>query len=132
MPAILVVRLSRSLAPDFLLTPVSPSLWLSSVILESSTSTSGLEVLCLTPGGIVRDFSKGHFETYIKEPWRYVEHFGWPDRFQLNQDLFAKLEAEIEDKSHSDKGLLEHRDSQNLIEDAVRRGLEGILPLYKK
>src|SRR5262249_43190282 len=25
---------------------------------------------------------------YARSPWYYVTDFGWPDRFQLNQDLF--------------------------------------------
>src|SRR4051812_5563939 len=31
------------------------------------------------------------FEVYKEKPWRFVEDFGWPDRFQLNQDLYASL-----------------------------------------
>jgi hypothetical protein len=35
---------------------------------------------------------------YSREPWKYVRDFGWPDRFQLNQDLLDFL-REHEDRS---------------------------------
>src|SRR5581483_6608326 len=31
---------------------------------------------------------------YADQPWQYVKDFGWPDRFQLNQDLFRITRSE--------------------------------------
>src|SRR5262249_45563388 len=28
---------------------------------------------------------------YRTRPWRFIEDFGWPDRFQLNQELLARF-----------------------------------------
>src|SRR4051794_10416660 len=36
----------------------------------------------------------GLFDVYRRKPWKYIEHFGWPDRFQLNQDLLAQLQEQ--------------------------------------
>ncbi len=62
-------------------------------------------------------FVKERFETYRKEPWRFIEDFGWPDRFQLNQDLFTQIVHEARAES-----------PPQLIEAAVREGLKDLLP----
>jgi hypothetical protein len=62
------------------------------------------------------DFLNKLFDNYEKEPWQFIEHFGWPDRFQLNQDLFTQLN----DSSYAKESPL--------IEAAVRKGLNDLLP----
>jgi NAD-dependent SIR2 family protein deacetylase len=61
-------------------------------------------------------FLKKRFDDYRKEPWQFVQHFGWPDRFQLNQDLFTQLR----DSSSGEESPL--------IEASVRKGLDDLLP----
>ncbi len=56
------------------------------------------------------------FDGYKEKPWEFIEHFGWPDRFQLNQDLYAILLKQNQD-----------RPSENVVEDAVREGLDRVL-----
>lgn len=58
-------------------------------------------------------FLEEHFKVYRKEPWRFIEHFGWPDRFQLNQDLYTRLSNQQEPQP---------------IEVAVRKGLDDLVP----
>jgi hypothetical protein len=36
-------------------------------------------------------FSQETIKRYHSEPWEYVQAFGWPDRFQLNQDLYHAI-----------------------------------------
>ena len=55
------------------------------------------------------------FAEYQKQPWRFVEDFGWPDRFQLNQDLYVLLKRES-------------KSADNLVADAVRGALGELLP----
>lgn len=55
------------------------------------------------------------FVEYKKNPWKFVEDFGWPDRFQLNQDLYLYL-------SDSKK-----KPRERLVENAVRAGLDAVL-----
>jgi hypothetical protein len=61
------------------------------------------------------------FDEYEKKPWRFVEDFGWPDRFQLNQDLYASL-REDDPKRTPDRS----------VETAVREGLDSVLPLVNQ
>jgi NAD-dependent SIR2 family protein deacetylase len=65
------------------------------------------------------------FDDYQKKPWRFVEDFGWPDRFQLNYDLFTKL-----DSLRKTKGL--PTKAEELIEVAVREGIDKLLPEVNK
>ena len=58
-----------------------------------------------------------HFSQYEVRPWEFLEDFGWPDWFQLNEDLFTKLDV---------KGRKEP--VSRLIERAEREGLDRILP----
>jgi hypothetical protein len=52
-------------------------------------------------------------EEYKEQPWKFIEDFGWPDRFQLNQDLLKVLEnGDSDDKT---------------VEAAVRTGLDSVL-----
>lgn len=64
---------------------------------------------------------------YKKAPWTYIQDFGWPDRFQLNQELFARLEL-LEAKYHSaakaSQGKIKPRE---LVAFAVRVGLDEML-----
>ena len=53
---------------------------------------------------------------YLEQPWQYVAHFGWPDRFQLNQDL----------QDHLDRLNVGRNDNVS-VADEVRRGLNAIL-----
>jgi hypothetical protein len=61
------------------------------------------------------------FDDYTKEPWEFIEAFGWPDRFQLNQDLFTKLEKDLRNTNPQAR-------SDRIVEDAVRAGIERVLP----
>jgi len=61
------------------------------------------------------------FEEYQEKPWRFVEDFGWPDRFQLNQDLHASL---LEDDPR--------QTPERSVEKAVRDGLDRVLPLVNQ
>ncbi|HET6978371.1 MAG TPA: SIR2 family protein [Pyrinomonadaceae bacterium] len=38
---------------------------------------------------------KKQFALYKTHPWKFVEDFGWPDRFQLNDDLVSHVGAKI-------------------------------------
>jgi SIR2-like domain len=51
---------------------------------------------------------------YQREPWKYVEHFGWPNRFQLNQDLLRLLGNSPDDETTS-------------VADQVRVGLNFVV-----
>ncbi len=53
------------------------------------------------------------------EPWRYVAQLGWPDRFDLNQDLLAVLETEAEGEAPVE--------TRPLVAAAVRTAYEAIL-----
>lgn len=55
------------------------------------------------------------FAEYQKQPWRFVEDFGWPDRFQLNQDLYVLLKGES-------------KSPDSLVGEAVRGALGELLP----
>ncbi len=57
------------------------------------------------------------FEEYAEKPWRFVEDFGWPDRFQLNQDLDASLRENVLND-----------EAERMVESAVRSGLDKVLP----
>ncbi|HSS19410.1 MAG TPA: SIR2 family protein [Pyrinomonadaceae bacterium] len=61
-------------------------------------------------------FLDKRFNRYKKEPWRFVEDFDWPDRFQLNQDLFTQL-------NDPDQSTDARR-----IEREFRKGLDDLLP----
>jgi NAD-dependent SIR2 family protein deacetylase len=63
------------------------------------------------------------FEEYQEKPWRFVEDFGWPDRFQLNQDLYASLREQEEDQEQT---------SDRSVEKGVRDGLDSVLPLVNQ
>ena len=56
---------------------------------------------------------------YKDQPWNYVTDFGWPDRFQLNQDLFRSL------KCRSDNG---NTDWPATVTAAVNHALTALLP----
>lgn len=56
---------------------------------------------------------------YQTEPWKYVSQFGWPDRFDLNQDLLAVLEAQQE----RENGPID----RPLVDAAVRSAYDSIL-----
>lgn len=58
-----------------------------------------------------------HFSQYEVRPWEFLEDFGWPDWFQLNEDLFTKLDVTGRKEPVS-----------RLIERAEREGLDRILP----
>jgi NAD-dependent SIR2 family protein deacetylase len=60
------------------------------------------------------------FKEYKEKPWRFVEDFGWPDRFQLTEDLHASLGTDPEQVP-----LLR-------IETAVRNGLDTIVPFVNQ
>lgn len=68
------------------------------------------------PDGKRIDELDKRFDDYFLKPWEYVEAFGWPDRFQLNQDLFTKLSKNAKAQTNS------------LVEEAVREGLDDVLP----
>lgn len=53
--------------------------------------------------------------SYDEEPWRYVTEVGWPDRFDLNQELLASLE-----QTHPG-------DKRPLVSDAEGEGRRDIL-----
>ena len=38
-------------------------------------------------GGQAQKLQSKLWERYRDKPWHFVEDFGWPDRFQLHQDL---------------------------------------------
>lgn len=65
-----------------------------------------------------------YFKRYLREPWRFVEDFGWPDRFQLNQDLFTTLSSNPSKGENCDG----EAGPEKIIEQAVREGLERMLP----
>lgn len=53
---------------------------------------------------------KNQFLLYEEQPWRFIEDFGWPDRFQLNDDLVSQS------------------DTQKSVDDLVREGLDSMVP----
>ncbi len=53
---------------------------------------------------------------YDDAPWRFVEDFGWPDRFQLNQDLLTYL-----------NGTGDRATPSKVVEQSVRDGLDAVL-----
>jgi hypothetical protein len=42
---------------------------------------------------------------YYQNPWLYIEHFGWPDRFVLNQELWQILENDDPEESAMYKAI---------------------------
>lgn len=62
------------------------------------------------------DIFDHHFSGYEVRPWEFLEDFGWPDWFQLNEDLFRKLDVDDREEPVS-----------NLIESAERKELDEIL-----
>jgi hypothetical protein len=63
-------------------------------------------------------------ERFVREPRLFVEHFGWPDRFQLNQDLLQLLEDDKRDPSFEfGLGTQKH----NLVAQSVLHGLRDAL-----
>jgi hypothetical protein len=59
-------------------------------------------------------------EEIKKSPWKFVEAFGWPDRFELNQNLLIHLENQRGEANDGQFGL---------VEMAVREGMGKILPI---
>ena len=62
------------------------------------------------------DIFDRRFEVYEAEPWRFLDDFGWPDLFQLNEDLLTKL------RDRNENQLV-----KETIDDAVRDGLDSIV-----
>lgn len=62
------------------------------------------------------DIFSHHFRRYEAQPWGFLEDFGWPDWFQLNEDLFTKLKVK-----NGDERVRSH------IESAEQEGLEKLL-----
>lgn len=55
------------------------------------------------------------------EPRLFVEHFGWPDRFELNQDLLYQLEQSARNPETASVG------PPNRVAESVLLGLKGAL-----
>lgn len=67
------------------------------------------------------DFFDRHFKEYQLAPWKFLEDFGWPDLFQLNEDLLTKLEDENDNK-----------EVKVNVDQAVRNGLDSIVSQFNQ
>ncbi|MDB5309239.1 MAG: hypothetical protein JWO38_3441 [Gemmataceae bacterium] len=70
----------------------------------------------LPPGENLPKILRDKTAEFRDSPWEYVRAFGWPDRYELNQNLLIRLEQQ-----HG------RRCDQALIESSVRDGLSNIL-----
>jgi SIR2-like domain len=83
------------------------------------------------------DIFERHFSRYELRPWEFLEDFGWPDWFQLNEDLFTKFEvksAKVKPSGEWVSGLIESAEREEL-DDVLRQfnphGTEEYARLYK-
>lgn len=70
---------------------------------------------------LAMDIFKEHFDRYKLRPWKFLEDFGWPDWFQLNEDLFWKFEVKAR------KGKRFKKPVSDEIESAEREELDTLL-----
>lgn len=78
------------------------------------------------------DIFDQHFSRYERRPWDFLEEFGWPDWFQLNEDLFRKLEDR--DGKHQLSPLIEtaeRKELDQILQHFNPHGAEEYSRLYK-
>ena len=73
------------------------------------------------PENHIADIFDERFTLYKAEPWKFLEDFGWPDLFQLNEDLLTKLEKENETQ-----------EVKQSIDDAVGDGLDSLVRQFNQ